>query len=152
MKVVFVCSGNTCRSPMAEHLLRDRLNERGLSGIEVTSAGVAATEGRPAAAEALKILRDHGIESIHSHQSRPITDVEINENDLVLTMTRGHMKKLDYLNNQPEVYTLREYVGKTGNISDPYGRGEDAYVSVFNELSTLTETVTDRLEEELKPE
>ncbi|WP_438348803.1 low molecular weight protein arginine phosphatase [Paenibacillus sp. FA6] len=108
MRILFVCTGNTCRSPMAEALLRKLAKERGLP-LEVSSAGVAATEGIPISRHAEAILRDHNIDDVITSQALRI-DV-VHESDLILTLTQSH--KQHVLRIFPEVvgkiYTLKEY-------------------------------------------
>jgi L-threonylcarbamoyladenylate synthase len=90
-RVVFVCTGNTCRSPMAEGLARDwehRRDPNGLS-IEVCSAGVAAGTGSAASPQTLEVLRERGID-LSAHQSRMLTPEMVDRADVVLTMTPSH--------------------------------------------------------------
>jgi len=73
MKIVFVCTGNICRSPMAEHLFRYRLKEAGVEEPPaVTSAGVAAVPGRPASPPAVQVLREAGIDTLEAHRARAV--------------------------------------------------------------------------------
>jgi protein-tyrosine-phosphatase len=108
LRILFVCTGNTCRSPMAEALLRKLAKERGLQ-IEVSSAGVAATEGVPISRYAAAVLHEHDIDDVIT--SRPLRLDVVQESDLILTLTQGH--KQHVLHIFPEVvgkvYTLKEY-------------------------------------------
>lgn len=100
LKVLFVCTGNLCRSPMAAGLLRHALEERGCTGIEVASAGTWAGNGGRAMPEAVAVLRERGVE-IGSHRSRPLDPKEVEEADLVVAMTSVHVREL--LDEVPEV-------------------------------------------------
>ncbi len=108
-KILFVCTGNTCRSPMAEALFRE-IAGAGESGFQVISAGTSAGRGVPAAEEAVQVLKEKGID-LSEHQSRPITEELLKEADLILTMTRSHKESL--LQLEPgvgdKVFTLKEY-------------------------------------------
>ncbi|MDR6225502.1 low molecular weight protein arginine phosphatase [Desmospora profundinema] len=109
-RFLFICTGNTCRSPMAEALLRKRAAERGLS-LEVKSAGVSALPGGAASFPAVEVLKEKGID--HSdHRSQPVTAELLDWADVVLTMTRSHRQWL--IHSHPiavdKAYTLKEWI------------------------------------------
>ncbi|HJR46348.1 MAG TPA: hypothetical protein VJ927_12165 [Actinomycetota bacterium] len=93
MKVLMVCTGNICRSPMAEVMLREELGKRGCSGIEVASAGTWAGSGQPAMPEARRAMSGRGVD-LEAHRSRPVTVEEVAEADLVVAMTSVHVREL----------------------------------------------------------
>jgi protein-tyrosine-phosphatase len=93
MKVLLVCTGNLCRSPMAEGLLRHELETRDCSDVEVASAGTWAVPGEPATDEAIEVSDSHGID-ISSHRSRPLEAEEIDTADLILGMTSVHAQEI----------------------------------------------------------
>jgi protein-tyrosine phosphatase len=93
MKVLFVCTGNLCRSPMAEGLLRHELENRGCDDIEVVSAGTWAVAGDPATDEAIAVSENHDVD-ISSHLSRPVDAEELDGADLVLAMTGVHLQEI----------------------------------------------------------
>lgn len=88
-----VCTGNICRSPMAEALLKQKLAQRGCEDIEVASAGTWADPGRHATPEALQVLADRGI-AFDDHRARPVDLRELAEADLVIAMTSVHVREL----------------------------------------------------------
>ncbi len=88
-----VCTGNICRSPMADAMLREEAARRGRDDIEVASAGTWAGFGNPAQPEALQVLRERGID-FAQHRSRPVDPSEVAEADLVVAMTSVHSREL----------------------------------------------------------
>ncbi|MGH2757775.1 MAG: hypothetical protein ACRDI3_08305 [Actinomycetota bacterium] len=92
MKILLVCTGNLCRSPMAEGILRHRLEERGCD-IEVGSVGTWASHGIPATDEAIETLRKRGID-LSSHRSRAVEAEELRSADLIVGMTSVHRREV----------------------------------------------------------
>ena len=93
MKVVFVCTGNLCRSPMAEVMLRHELERRGCAGVDVVSVGTWAYRGSPATEVAVDVMRDLGID-LASHRSRPIEDEDLVTADIIVVMTSVHLREV----------------------------------------------------------
>ncbi|MNJ54132.1 Low molecular weight protein-tyrosine-phosphatase YwlE [compost metagenome] len=109
MRILFVCTGNTCRSPMAEGIFRKLARERGIE-VEVSSAGVAAMGGMPISRHAEGVLKDLGIED-------QITSTQLHAEliewaDLILTLTQGHKRQAiaTFPAKADKIYTLKEYV------------------------------------------
>lgn len=156
IRVVFVCTGNTCRSPMAEMLFNHRVTERlrhksdaSKSQLDASSAGTVAIHGQPAARSAIRVLREHGIR-VEDHQSMPFESGHAGA-DLVITMTKEHKERL--VSSFPElkgrVFTLREYAyGSETDVADPYMQGDEAYLRAYREIDDAVIRVIDRLLEE----
>ena len=120
-KIVFVCSGNTCRSPMAEAAFRKELKRRKISWYTVQSAGVNAAEGLPMTAEAEKALTEAKISFSDDYRSRLLTRKTVEEAMAVVCMTRDLCDLIPGKN----VMSFYELAGK--DIPDPFGQGIDAY-------------------------
>lgn len=133
MRVVFVCTGNTCRSPLAAALLRQQEPE-----VEVLSAGVMAVPGTLAAAEAQVLAAELGSD-LSTHRAQPLSAEHVHAS-LVLTLTRAHRDMV--LQKFPEashrVFSLGEYAGESErDVADPVGRGMPAYRQAAREISDL---------------
>lgn len=104
--ILFICTGNTCRSPMAEALLREKSDDK----VMVKSAGISAADGQPAHPYTQKVLENKGINL--DHQSRALTGDLVGWADLILTMTENHKRMLlqEYPGALSKAFTLREYV------------------------------------------
>lgn len=146
-KLLFVCTGNTCRSSMAAALARRALAERGLSGrVAVFSAGLFAWPGDPASPQAMTVMREMGID-LHQHRARQLTPQDVAAADLVLVMTAGHHRQVRQL--APEagdrIHTLAAYAGADADVDDPFGQSLEAYRRCAADLRILIERVVDRL-------
>lgn len=128
-----VCTGNTCRSPMGEGLLKQRIADRlqctvdelQSRGVAVLSAGIAAMPGSPAAAQAIQVMNEMGID-IADHSSQPITGRLAQFADVILTMTNGHRQAL--ISHWPTLETRAKTIRiDSGDISDPIGSPVDVY-------------------------
>ncbi|SDJ28600.1 low molecular weight protein arginine phosphatase [Salimicrobium halophilum] len=105
MNILFVCTGNTCRSPMAEAILKDKRND-----FSVASAGIFAGEGQPISEGSRQVLEEEGVEV--DHASQPVTQDLLAWADLILTMTERHKQALamQYDGHDEKLFTLKEYV------------------------------------------
>ncbi len=137
-RIVVVCTGNICRSPMAEGVLRTRLARVGCRGIEVSSMGVRGLEGRPATPEACRACSEHGID-ISAHQARALVMEELAGADLVLTMDL--VQRDIVLEVRPELESRTVLLAawpreaRLGDIvHDPIGRPLRVYRQVFADI------------------
>lgn len=147
MQLLFVCTGNTCRSPMADVIARAAIRARGLADIKVGSAGTSAWEGSPASDGALLVALEHGL-ALETHRARTLSRELIEGADLVLTMGPHHAERANALGGTEKTHLLMQYASK-GNeataVGDPFGGDLDAYRATFAELEGAIEKVLDRL-------
>lgn len=129
-KIVFVCTGNTCRSSMAGALARHMLStmHTGEMELEIESAGTMALPGMPAAENAIKVLAAKDID-LKAHAASILTPEKIQKADLVLTMTVAHRLQASSLapECQDKIFTLAEYTKTGSDILDPFGGTEEIY-------------------------
>ncbi|RJP64053.1 MAG: low molecular weight phosphotyrosine protein phosphatase [Candidatus Abyssobacteria bacterium SURF_17] len=149
--VLFVCTGNLCRSPLAEGILRKLLADRGINSIKVSSAGTFALTGWPAAELALEVAFHHKVD-ISSHRSRPISRELLDAADLVIGMERDHIIESNVVvKDGCGKYCLLSDFGPAHSrgreIEDPYGAPFDYFVSAYREIERHVEALLDHLVE-----
>lgn len=148
--VLFICTANICRSPMAVGIFDALAEQRGLP-FRAESAGVAALVGDVAASHACRAADELGIE-IGNHRARQVDEEMLRKADLVLTMTPQHRDILhrEFAEFQEKIYSLPEYsLGDTfGGIADPYGHSIGTYRISAREILRHVELVVKRLERE----
>ncbi len=145
--VLLVCTGNICRSPLAEALLERALQDRAIAEVTVTSAGTGAWDGAPASEGAYLVGLERGLD-LSGHRARLLTRELVEQADLILTMARHHRARVDELGGEGRVFVLGEYAGREGNeaeVSDPFGGDLDVYRDTCAELEALVAAVVERL-------
>lgn len=150
MKILFVCTGNTCRSCMAEALAGRLLEDRFGAGGDITvcSAGLAASPEDAASPFAVEAMAWKGID-MSDHRAAMLTPEKVMEADLVLTMTRGHQEqvKIMFPGHGDKVFTLADFAGCGGDIPDPIGQPLAAYRECAHRLEELIVRVLDKLDQ-----
>jgi protein-tyrosine-phosphatase len=146
VNLLFICSGNTCRSPLAEALARKIATSRGIEDVNVSSAGTNAIDGVPATDEALLVGMERGVD-LTGHRSRQLTPAIVSEADLIFVMTPGHLEQVKQMGGRGKVHVIDEYAseGSEKGVTDPYGGDLEAYRETADALEEHLERVFDRL-------
>ena len=146
MNVIFVCTGNTCRSPLAEALARRRAQQLGID-VSFASAGIGAALGSPATDGAILVGLERGVD-LSRHRSRPLLPGAIGKHTLILVMGSGHIANVRSIDPNATVFLLDEY-GSHGatmrTIADPYGGDLDDYRAAADSIEQMLEPVLARI-------
>lgn len=144
MNILFVCTGNTCRSAMAAAIM-DKIAVENDLDVFIESAGIFAAEGEGASEEAINAVAKKGID-LTGHRTQPVTEDLIKQCDLILTMTQAHKQVLEPM-AKGKVFTLLEYSGSEGDIADPYGGDDEEYeeamLEIYDALVDVAEKIAD---------
>lgn len=145
MNILFVCTGNTCRSAMAATIM-DKIAVENDLDVFIESAGIFAEEGMGASENAIKALAKYGID-LTNHRTQPVTEDLIKQCDVILTMTQAHKQVLEPM-AKGKVYTLLEYAGSQGDVQDPYGGDLEEYEEcaqeIYDALVDVAEKIADK--------
>lgn len=142
MNVLFVCTGNTCRSPMAEKIFLNCLREKKIENVLVLSAGISADGVSPMSSNSVYALKELGIFDTE-HTSNILTTELLEEADLVLTMTSSQK---DYLKSFKNVYSLKEYLD-VDDIVDPYGKSKEDYLACAKQIEQAMNKLIEKIEQ-----
>lgn len=147
MQLLFVCTGNTCRSPLAEALARRLIAERALVDIEVSSAGTSAWPDAPASDGSLLVAMEHGID-LSAHRARQLSPEIVSASDLILAMGPHHLDRAEALGGTSRSFLLTAFVhgaDKGWPVSDPFGGDLTGYRETLAELHREIGATLDRI-------
>lgn len=145
MNICFICTGNTCRSPLAEGILTSRR----LPGVDVRSAGLYAADGQPISENSRRLMEEKGFS--YTPYARLFSGQDAEWADLILTMTQAHRDAIRrmYANYADKVFTLKEYTGDPVlDVRDPFGGSYEVYEQTLAELEEQIDMLARKLWEE----
>ena len=147
VKLLFVCTGNTCRSPLAEAIARREAIDRGLLDVEAESAGTSAWDGAPASDGSLLVALERSLD-LSQHSARELTAEIVGDADLILAMGPQHLERILALGGESKATLLTTFAHDGHNesaVSDPFGGDLATYRATADELGVHIRLVFDRL-------
>lgn len=152
MNLLFVCTGNTCRSPAAEALARAAARARGLDHVETASAGTFAFAGQPAAAVSMEVAAGRGLD-LSGHRSREIGLELVEWADLIIAMTPSHARGVEEVVPGAKVTLLNDLLPpghprRGTGLSDPFGGDRATYEATYREIEEALDAFFDALADE----
>lgn len=149
--IMFICTGNTCRSAMAEGLMKKMLEDKGITNIKVCSAGLRASTGEYSTDEAIMVMKEEYDVNLLNHQSVNVKNTNIKDMDLILCATHAHLTTLEYM--YPElahrIFTIKEYAYgpdvQDKDIDDPWGYPVDVYRKCAKEIYDALKLIVDKI-------
>jgi protein-tyrosine-phosphatase len=146
-KILFVCSGNTCRSPLAEGIASKTFSNT--SDLKVSSAGTSALDGLPASSLAVEVAKKNSID-LSSHMARLLSRTLVKEADLIVTMSSKHRETVGVIEPSALAYTcvVTDFCDEEeGDIVDPIGMGMVAYEATYSMIEKCVKRMKEKLEE-----
>jgi protein-tyrosine-phosphatase len=149
-RILFLCTGNTCRSPLAEVIAQRDLAARGWAHVEIRSAGIAAAHGSPASEGALLAAARHGLD-LSGHEAHQLTEETVSWADLILAMSPRHVHAARTLGGEDSAVLITDFAaaqnpdGVPEAVTDPFGGSEREYEATFELLERLVDRSLDHV-------
>jgi len=143
-QITFVCTGNTCRSPMAEGIFKKIINERNIVNVSCTSCGLSAFSGDEVSLNSVLACRKFGVD-ISTHRARQLNQYIFNETDIMVCMTASHKKAVQTLNPDFNI------IVPSDEITDPYGSDEEIYYKCCEQIYAFCEKLADSIQSKILP-
>lgn len=147
MQILFVCTGNTCRSPLAEIIARRMLKERQLHGVRVASAGTNASTGAPASDGSLLVALEHGMD-LTTHRSQPLTAKLVAASSLILAMGIHNLQCAEMMGGAGKSWLLTAYANENAvadGVVDPFGGDLAGYRATYDQLVAEISRIIDHI-------
>lgn len=151
-EILFVCSGNSCRSPMAEGLMKKRLFAKYGDAVKVHSAGTLGIDDNPATMNAIQVAKEKGVD-ISAHYSRGIRKTHVADADIIFAMEHHHKEFLEryFPKYRENVFLLKSFANDEANInneaiSDPIGQSLKVYRKIINEIENEINRILPQIE------
>jgi protein-tyrosine-phosphatase len=147
MRILFVCTGNTCRSALADALARKVIVERALENVEVQSAGTSAWDGAPASDGALLVGMERNLD-LSQHRAQTLTRELVRDADLILAMGPHHLERIEALGGAGKSFLVTEFASRGASarpVNDPIGGELEVYRATADELELEVRRVFDRI-------
>lgn len=150
IKIMFVCTGNICRSPMAHYYMQKRVKDLGIENdFLISSCGVYACTGEKATQNAIFVMKEYNVD-MENHRATNIADTNIEDYDYIITLTTRHKEQIKY--HYPKldsnIYTLREFVDESSiyqSIDDPWGLNYNVYKACAKEIVENVDKLIEKL-------